>query len=165
MQFENAVIKSEISYEKALKKLAGGVTSEKEAIPLTTQYIELIHNEMISSFGGCDGIRDNNLLLSVTDAPYQSFGGCDLYPTLFDKAAKYLVDFSRYQIFLDGNKRTGLAVASTFLLTNGRTLGLSDDEAYSLVMDIANGKVTEVSVVSRMIEEKSQELSEHDKER
>lgn len=31
--------------------------------------------------GGLDGVRDNNLLESALQAPFQTFGGDELYPT------------------------------------------------------------------------------------
>lgn len=158
MLFENAVIKTEGEYDKALSKL-GSEKETKEIIPLSVADIEVVHSDMIARYGGSDGIRDNGLLLSVVSAPYQTFGGEDLYPTLHDKAAKYLLDFARYQIFVDGNKRTALATASTFLLVNGEQMGLTNDEAYDLVMSIANGRITEIEQVSQVLEEKSIPLS------
>lgn len=34
------------------------------------------------------GIHDMNLLQSAINAPFQSFAGQDLYPTVFDKASR-----------------------------------------------------------------------------
>lgn len=154
MLFENAVIKTENAYDKTLSKF-GNEYESKEITQLSLSDIEIVHDEMIARYGGSGGVRDNGLLISVSSSPYQTFGGDDLYPSLYDKAAKYMLDFARYQIFVDGNKRTALATASTFLLVNGVELGLTNDEAYRLVMDIANNRITEVGQVSQIISKKS----------
>lgn len=93
-------------------------------------------------------IRDAGLLESVCQAPFQSVFGQDAYPTIFDKAAKYLLDFSRYQIYGDGNKRMGLAAATLLLAQNGIKLTLDENEAYNIVMDIATGKLDDIEVVA-----------------
>ena len=38
-------------------------------------------------YGGIDGIRDNNMLNSALQSPFQTWGGKDLYETLEEKAA------------------------------------------------------------------------------
>ena len=39
-----------------------------------------LHSSLISKTGGMDGVRDANLLDSALKAPFQTFGGNDLYP-------------------------------------------------------------------------------------
>lgn len=46
-----------------------------------------IHKIMLEKFGGLQGIRAKNLLLSALESPKASFGGYDLYPSIFEKAA------------------------------------------------------------------------------
>ncbi|NJP10112.1 MAG: type II toxin-antitoxin system death-on-curing family toxin [Leptolyngbyaceae cyanobacterium RU_5_1] len=50
--------------------------------------------------------------------------------------------------FVDGNKRTAFAAMDTFLRLNGYALTLSDEQAYVLVVQIANGQVgkTELAI-------------------
>lgn len=38
--------------------------------------------------GKSAGVRDLGLIESAVNAPFQTFGGQDLYPTIFDKAAQ-----------------------------------------------------------------------------
>ena len=114
MGIEREINQTEAKYKRALKALGEYRESDREAVPLTPEDIELIHGEMVAEYGGSDGIRDNGLFLSVCQSPYQSVFGEDAYPTLYDKAAKYLTDFARYQVFVDGNKRTALLLPAYF---------------------------------------------------
>ena len=145
---------------KALEMLG----KEQQEMKLSLDNICLIHDKMVELYGGDYGIRDNALLQSVCVGPYQSVFGVDMCPTIFDKAAKYMVDFARYQIFADGNKRTGLAVAATLLNLNGYKLDMTAEQMYGLVMDIANNRITEENV-KQLVKEKAVFLTkEADKE-
>lgn len=128
----------------------------REVTPLSTDELLFLHNHMVQKFGGTGEVRDAALFESVTIAPFQSVFGQDLYPTIFDKAAKYLLDFSRYQIFADGNKRMSLASAQDLLLKNGLSLTLTEEQAYNLVLDIAVGKMTEIEEISALIKNHSE---------
>jgi death-on-curing protein len=55
---------------------------------LTPQQIEAMHSLVIRETGGLDGIRDQRLLDSALQSPFQTFGGKDLYPSLPEKAAR-----------------------------------------------------------------------------
>lgn len=111
------------------------------------KHVELMHQFVINEYGGIHGIRDNKLLESVVIAPYQSGFGQEFYPTIIDKAAKYLYDFSNYQVFIDGNKRTGMITCSTLLRLNGFYLDMNSQQQYCLTVDIANHKLTYEDVV------------------
>ena len=56
---------------------------------LSVEHIIAIHDTLIKEFGGSFGLRDPGLLESAASQPEQSFGGEDLFPTLFEKAAAY----------------------------------------------------------------------------
>ena len=60
-----------------------------------------LHDKGVEVAGGSLGIRDQGLLVSVTEAPYGEYFGQEIYPSVFDKAAKYLFDFANYQIFVE----------------------------------------------------------------
>lgn len=128
---------------------------EDNCVELTKDQIIFIHDDGIKNYGGIYGIRDEGLLDSICSSPYQSIFGTDLYPTIFDKAAKYLFDFAHYQVFLDGNKRTGLTTAIAFLNINGFNLELTPTETYNLTMHIANNILTEIKDISKILEDNS----------
>jgi len=137
--------------DSALQALALDNSSE---VRFEKEQICQIHDQMIELYGGQLGIRDNNLLESVVSAPYQEYFGEVLYPSIFDKAAKYLFDFANYQIFLDGNKRTGLGVCQAYLHEHG--FDFKDDfgtKAYILVLDIANHKYSEPQEITQLIKD------------
>ena len=115
------------------------------------QYIIDIHDTVIKEYGGSYGVRDEALLESSAVAPYQSVFGQDLYPDNYFKAAKYMFDFADYQIFVDGNKRTGLAVCEQFLQANDLELNMTEKEKYKLVMDIANKNINSVEELAEII--------------
>ena len=122
----------------ALSRLAN---EDNEEARLSVATIIRLHDDMIELFGGQLGIRDEGLLELLAEAPYQVIFGTTPYPTLFDKASKYLFEFANHQVFFDGNKRTALAVSALLLEANGfRYKEDFDTKAYCLVLDIANHK-------------------------
>jgi death-on-curing protein len=57
---------------------------------LSAEQILFIHARLIEETGGSHGVRDLNLLLSPIGRPQSNFGGQDLYPDLFSKAAAWM---------------------------------------------------------------------------
>ncbi len=63
-----------------------------------------------------------------------------LYPDIFHQAAAYMFYIIKNHVFYDGNKRTGLASAITFLQMNGKQFAPWDEEAvFAFVIDVAQG--------------------------
>lgn len=110
---------------------------------LTKKQILLLHNELISEFGGIAGIRDEGLLDSAINAPFQSFGGEELYPTLLEKAARLGYGIISNHPFLDGNKRTGTHVMLVFLNINGVYLNYDDIDLINIILSVASVNMTE----------------------
>ncbi len=54
---------------------------------ITKEIILRLHELSIKEYGGSYGLRDEGLMESAVARPYQAFGGEDLYPTAFEKAA------------------------------------------------------------------------------
>lgn len=94
---------------------------------LTVDQVLEIHQMLLKAFGGSEGIRDHAGLASAIEQPKATYGGDDLYPTIFDKAAVYAFHIAESQAFVDGNKRTGLHAALTFLAVNGKPIPESED--------------------------------------
>jgi death-on-curing protein len=105
-----------------------------------------LHEDQIRRYGGSGGIRDLGLLQSALGTVTATFGGSFLHETLFEMAAAYLFHVSRNHPFIDGNKRTGIAAALTFLEMNGIEIESDEDDLYDLVMGVAAGKVTKAEV-------------------
>lgn len=107
-----------------------------------------IHDLLIDQLGGTLGIRDRGLLESALAQPQASFSGKFLHTTISAQAAAYLYHLSQNHPFLDGNKRTAYGAMETFVRLNGYKLNFSDQEAYNLVMQVAQGQMTKDKVTT-----------------
>jgi len=101
-----------------------------------------IHARDINQFGGMQGIRAPELLESAIESTRATFGGEDLYPTVFDKAAALAVHISESQPFFDGNKRTALDSALTLLGLNGYDIRPQSMELFNAIVGVANKSVS-----------------------
>src|SRR4029077_1998856 len=94
--------------------------------------------------GGAPGIRDLGLLDSALAAAAnrQHYEGADLATC----AATYAYHLTRNHPFVDGNKRTGAAVAEIFIRLNGHRLTATNDEVVSLFFAVAEGRASRADV-------------------
>ncbi len=99
-----------------------------------------LHKKSIGDFGGSKGIRDVGLLESAIARPFQTFGGEDLYPSAYEKAAALAESLIINHPFVDGNKRTGMLAMATFLLENNISLNASSDLLFQFVISISTGE-------------------------
>lgn len=99
------------------------------------------HEDLLRRYGGSGGIRDRNLLESAIGQHKATFAGKYLHRTLFDKAAACGFHLARNHPFLDGNKRIAFVVMDIFLSRNGWELVASEEEAYAMMMDVAQGQL------------------------
>lgn len=104
--------------------------------------IILLHTELIKQFGGSYGIRDDGLLDSALSAPFQTFGGLDLYPSLVEKAAQLSYGLVHNHPFVDGNKRIGAHALMVFLEINSLPLNVDEDEISKFFWEIASNTKT-----------------------
>jgi death-on-curing protein len=105
-----------------------------------------IHYEVTEQVGGAEGVRDLRLLDSAIARPQASYGGDDLYPDIFSKAAALVHSLISNHPFIDGNKRTGYMAMRLFLNLNGYDLKASLDERYNLLIKIAEKMKDEESI-------------------
>ncbi len=101
-----------------------------------------IYRRVIEETGGDVGIRDESLLRSALGRPETSFGGQDLYPALFEKAAALAESIARNHPFLDGNKRMALACLQVLLRMNGFQVKTSQEAKVHLILQIVAKEVT-----------------------
>lgn len=100
-----------------------------------------VHDEQIRVHGGGQGIRDSGLLESAL-ARAQNLAAYG-EPDAADLAAAYAFGVARNHPFVDGNKRTALLVAETFLIDNGFHVFVDDPELTVLFEDLAAGEIRE----------------------
>lgn len=93
-------------------------------------------------------VRDYGLLESALARPQATAMGEDAYPTLHDKAAALLHSLARNHALVDGNKRLALAATLAFYGLNGMRLTLTNDEAYDLIVAIADGTLNDVDPIA-----------------
>lgn len=92
--------------------------------------------------------RDIGLLEAAAARPAASAFGRDAYPDLDAKAAALMHSLARIHSLVDGNKRLALAGVIAFYGVNGRRLTLSNDDAYQLVMAVADGSLDDVGAIA-----------------
>jgi death-on-curing protein len=110
---------------------------------LLEETVIAIHQRQISEHGGIEGLRDEGLLSSALARPQNLLDYAQPRPDLAALAAAYAYGIARDHPFADGNKRTALVAARTFLLLNGVNLEASQDEKYLTFFQLAQGTVTE----------------------
>lgn len=96
-------------------------------------------------------VRDLGLLASAVARPRTAMYGVEAYPTLDAKAAAVLVGLTTNHALVDGNKRLGWVAVRLFYALNGRRLSIPEDEAYELVISIADGHLREVAEVGAIL--------------
>jgi death-on-curing protein len=106
---------------------------------LSKQQVLKLHEMLIAQSGGSPEIRDEGLLESALNAPFQSFGDTELYPSLLEKAARLGYGLIKNHPFVDGNKRIGTHTMLVFLAINHAELAYTDEELISLILGIAAG--------------------------
>ncbi|MDR0379281.1 MAG: type II toxin-antitoxin system death-on-curing family toxin [Candidatus Accumulibacter sp.] len=111
-------------------------------IRLSTEQVLLLHRITAEETGGSSGVRDAGLLDSALNAPFQTFGGQDLYPSLIGKAARLGHSLIANHPFVDGNKRIGVLVMLTFLELNGVSVQCADDELADIGFGAAGGSLS-----------------------
>lgn len=113
---------------------------------LTRLAVEAMHDEQLRRHGGARGLRDENALESaLARAENKAAYG---QPDICDLAAAYVFGLARNHAFVDGNKRTAIVAAGTFLLLNGRRMTADNGLVYRFVMDIAAGEIDEAGAAA-----------------
>lgn len=100
----------------------------------------IVHRKIIARAKTEAGVRDFALLHSAVERPKATFGGKDLYPTLWAKAAALLQSLCMNHPFTDGNKRTAWTMTHKFLWMNGFILRSTRYEAADFMVMVDNQK-------------------------
>lgn len=106
---------------------------------LSKEQIISLHAQLIEETGGVGGLRDEGLLDSALNAPFQSFGSVEPFPSIQQKAARLGYGLIMNHPFIDGNKRIGAHVMLVFLALNGIELEYTQDELASEILSVASG--------------------------
>lgn len=118
---------------------------------LTKEQVMILHHALITETGGIDGLRDEGLLESALNTPFQSFDGQDVYPSIQQKAARLGYGLIQNHAFVDGNKRIGAHAMLVFLLLNGIELEYTQQELSGMILAIASGELQFQDMVNWII--------------
>ena len=110
-------------------------------IRLSKAQVIMIHEQLIKETGRASGLRDEGMLESVLNTPFQTFGGEDVYPSLQQKAARLCLGLVKNHPFVDGNKRIGAHAMLVFLALNGIELQHSQEELSDIILQVAAGEI------------------------
>ena len=94
-------------------------------IKLTKEQVVSIHSSLIKASGGTDGVRDEGLLESALESPFQTFDGHDIYPSIIQKAA-----------------RIGIHIMLVFLAINGIDISCTQEDLIKIGLSLADGTMT-----------------------
>ena len=107
---------------------------------LNKRQLLMLHEQLIRQTGGMQGIRDEGLLDSALNAPFQGFGDADAFPSLQQKAARLCFGLVMNHPFVDGNKRIGAHAMLVFLAVNGVELTYTQGELSEIILQVAAGE-------------------------
>lgn len=98
---------------------------------LTLGEVLVMHEELISLYGGADGVRDMGALESALFRPQTGY-----YEDVIAEAAALLESLAVNHPFVDGNKRIAFAVADVFLRLNGYLFDADPIDAYDFMIGL-----------------------------
>jgi death-on-curing protein len=115
-----------------------------------TEFLDLEDLVRLVELLGVGPVRDVGLLDGAAARARSSAFGQDAYPTLELKAAALLHSLCKSHALVDGNNRLGLLATATFLRVNGLPFRLTQDEAFDLVMSVAEGAMELPDIAARL---------------
>ena len=106
-------------------------------ITLTKEQIIMLHEAIYERYGGSCGVLNEGMLDSALQAPFQTFGGEELFPDTKDKILRLAYGLIKNHSFRDGNKRIGALVLLVLLGLNGWHVNATNEEFADIIMGIA----------------------------
>ncbi len=98
---------------------------------LTLDEALLLHQEIIATFGGAEGVRDLGLLESALFRPRTGY-----YTDLLEMASALFESLLINHAFVDGNKRVAFFGVDTFFRINGFKIVVSPNRAHLELMSM-----------------------------
>ena len=119
---------------------------------ITEEEIIAVHSIVCSYFGHDPHIKDRGAIKSIAERPdTMLFGTYRPYSDVFSKAAAIMEAILRWHPFIDGNKRTALMVAISYMHDNGYKL-VTPTSAMDFVVNVANNKDNDAESTEKLIE-------------
>jgi death on curing protein len=111
---------------------------------ITYEQAIAIHSRQLRRFGGAPGLRDEGMLRSALERPINKWHYEQA--ELAELAAAYAFGLAKNHAFVDGNKRVAFLAMMVFLRTNGVRFAPDPAHATKIIMALAAGEVSEVSL-------------------
>jgi len=98
---------------------------------LTANEVVVIHEYLISEFGGSRGLRDLGALESALARPRTGH-----YHNIYEESAALMESLAINHPFIDGNKRIAFFVTDVFLRLNGYFIDCESQSAHNFYMEL-----------------------------
>lgn len=85
----------------------------------TKEHLIILHDMVLKFFPITRGIKDKGLLDSIAERPKQQYYNKIFYRDVYHQCASIMEGVIRWHPFIDGNKRTALIAAYTYMALNG----------------------------------------------
>ncbi len=118
-----------------------------------TEYLDVEELLHLVDRLGAGPVRDVGLLDAAAARARASAFGEDAYPTLELKAAALMHSLAKNHPLVDGNKPLALLATGAFLRLNGHPFAVSQDEAFDLVMAVAEGSIDVPEIAARITQQ------------
>lgn len=105
------------------------------------QIVDLHEHAMAVSGGGTHGIRDFGRLEAAASRMYGGFGEIEFYPSPISKTAALIESIICDHPFVDGNKRTAMHAAATYLELCGISLQYTTSEVIAFAVGVATHEI------------------------
>ncbi|MEI6326578.1 MAG: type II toxin-antitoxin system death-on-curing family toxin [Candidatus Roizmanbacteria bacterium] len=99
----------------------------------------LEQGDPIPRYDLCDAAK----LESIIATPQKSFGGFELYKSIYEKAACYLYFFVKFHPYFDGNKRMAVLSTFVFLEMNNHKVTIEYEKVYDFCKMIASSHISQ----------------------
>ena len=111
----------------------------KNIVFIPKELILYFDHQLIQTYGGTYGIRDEKLLDSALEQAKATYEGNYLHDTLIKMAAAYGYHLCNNHLFVNGNKRIALVAMDVFLQRNGLEIVASEKETYKMMIQLSSG--------------------------
>lgn len=102
---------------------------------MTPEEVLFIHFKVVKDYGGLDGVRNEQRLLSAVNKLNNPVG------LILDNAAYFIRDVIQDHPFTDGNKRTAITVAAIYIARHGYILNCSPKELEDFAVEVATSNI------------------------
>jgi len=109
---------------------------------LSLEQVLALHEEAIAATGGSLGFLNASHLEAALQRPLTSFGGVELFGTLYLKAAAIAHSIVTTHPFVDGNKRTAYLCAAALLYHTGLCVIADGAAIEAVILGLIAGTVT-----------------------